>query len=49
MILKLTARVRVFGWTQVSTTGLKWLEPIASTFCVLIGTDITLPPFLQAF
>ena len=32
----------------MSTTGLKWLEPVPSTFCVLIGTDITLNPFLQA-
>jgi hypothetical protein len=33
---------------QVSATGLKWLEPVPSTCCVLIGTDNTPSPFLQA-
>jgi hypothetical protein len=28
--------------------GLKWLNPVQSTSCVLIGTDITRNPFLQA-
>ena len=33
---------------QVSTTRLKWLEPVPSTFYVLIRTDNTRNPFLQA-
>src|SRR4030042_658721 len=33
---------------HVSITGLKWLKPVPSTSGILIGTDNTLKPFLQA-
>jgi hypothetical protein len=41
-------RRNILQTNQVSATGLKWLEPVPSTCCVLIGTDIALNPFLQA-
>lgn len=41
-------RRNILQTNQVSVTGLKWLEPVPSTCCVLIGTDIALNPFSQA-